>query len=107
MLTNTKIYVGKHGSEIQEKAFELGWHWPDKEEGIQPQILLDPFIYFEKDKTMECGSNLFEFNNQTKNYREITFEELMAMKPKYSKTEAIRKKLIELREKIDYLLNNY
>lgn len=106
MLTNTKIYVGKNGYGIQAKAFELGWRWPIND-GKEPQLLLDPFIYFEKDKTMECGSNLFEFNNQMKHYREITFEELMAMKPKYSKTEEIRKKLIELREKIDYLLNNY
>lgn len=117
MLTDTKIYVGKYGSEIQEKAFRLGWYWPlkTKKEEIRLttdyyaetniQMLLDPFIYFHANREMECGSNLRFFNNS--DYREITFEELMAMKPKYSNIEDIGKKLIELRDKIDCLLNNY
>lgn len=84
MLTNKKVYVGKHSKEIQEKAFKLGWSW-ELNHRNEVDCLTRPFLYFTERKHIKWGSDMREFLEDE--YKEITAEEILAMEvPKPKKT---------------------
>jgi hypothetical protein len=79
-LSNTKIWIGDNNPDlskkIQEKAFELGWIWRGN-----IRIFLNTYaqaLYFNEDKTIDFGSysDKIGFDNNTKNFKEITEADL-------------------------------
>lgn len=76
-LANRKVYVGKYSKEIQEKAFELGFKWKNRQEFI---YLDTPFLFFYPSGEITYSFNLQDFNNQK--FEEVTSDYILNLKNK-------------------------
>lgn len=75
MLTNTKVYVNGKSKEIQEKLFEIGVTWFNKEKEVMFEDA--PFLYME-DGRISFGSNMNDFKKS--NDKEISAEDILNIK---------------------------
>jgi hypothetical protein len=113
-LSQTKIWIGDDedvNSQIQERAFELGWSWKTYPAPKGLNYTFKPALYFDKYNDISYGDDrqLFDSN---KDFREITFKELFdkiesnlsgVQTPTTNTASTSDKKIKDLKEAVDFL----
>ncbi len=97
MLSNKKVYVGKHSKEIQKKAFELGWGWFNDDRKVS--YTESPFLFFDVNRIIINDNNIKRFYK--KDFEEITAEEILAMEVPKEKYEFKPFEKVLVRDKDD------
>lgn len=77
-LFNTKVYVGNHSKEILEKAFSLGFEWPDNTKEMEPYYMF-PFLFFDCNGKITASMRLDTYNNAKE--REVSNAYILGLEP--------------------------
>ena len=78
-LADTKVYVAGKSKEIQEKAFQLGYRWNNKDAMVINENY--PFLFFDKDGGILCSNDMDIFKTKV-DKREITADYILSLEPK-------------------------
>ena len=82
LLNNTKVFVKNKSEEIQEKLFDIGFNWNDKQ-NKEVKYTNSPFLFIYDNRMLKYSNDVNWFYNNPN--KEVTAEDILSItiEPKY------------------------